>query len=128
MLHNMRRRAEAEGAGEFDFIVGLVRPVPAHPFAGPELDGGVGVFSGQLGHIVGDAVFVDVGRLVKRKVMPAFTTAWRCRTSLKYSSGMSVWVKTSKSGSQVMVVPVFFRSAGETFISPMSWPFSKWRS
>ena len=25
----------------------------------------MGVFSGQLGHIVGDAVFVDVGRLVK---------------------------------------------------------------
>ena len=65
MLDGMRRRAEAEGAGELDFIVGLVRPVPAHPLAGPELDGGVGVFSGQLGHIVGDAVFVDVGRLVK---------------------------------------------------------------
>ena len=65
MLDGMRRRAEAEGTGELDFIVGLVRPVPAHPFAGPELDGGVGVFSGQLGHVVGDAVFVDVGRLVK---------------------------------------------------------------
>ena len=60
--------------------------------------------------------------------MPAFTTAWRWRTSVKYSVGMSIWVKTSRSGSQVMVVPVFFRSAGATCISPTRLPFSKWRS
>ena len=65
VLHNMRRRAEAEGAGEFDFIVGLVRPVPPGPLPGPELDGGVGVVPRQFRHVVGDAVFVGKDGLGK---------------------------------------------------------------
>ena len=41
---------------------------------------------------------------------------------------MSMSVKTSRSGFQRMVVPVFFpRSVGSFFSPPMFSPFSKWR-
>ena len=65
VLDDVAGGAEAEGAGELHLVVGLVRPVPAHPLPGPELDGGVGVLPGQLGHVVGDAVFIGKDGLLK---------------------------------------------------------------
>ena len=65
VLNDMMGRAEAEGAGELYLVVRLVRPVPAGALPGPELDGGVGGLAGQLGHIVGNAVFVGEEGLLK---------------------------------------------------------------
>ncbi len=65
VLHHVDGGGEAEGAGELYLIVRLVRPVPALPLPGPELDGGVGALPGQLLHVVGDAVLVGVHRLLK---------------------------------------------------------------
>ena len=63
--------------------------------------------------------------------MPAFTTAWRFITSVKYSAGMSMSVNTSRSGSHRVRVPVRFLARGVFCSSspflPTTSPFSKWR-
>ena len=43
-----------------------------------------------------------------RKVIPAFTTACRFITSAKYEGGIAISVKTSRSGSHRVLVPLFF--------------------
>ncbi len=62
--------------------------------------------------------------------MLAFTTAWRRIISRYQSSGMSMEVKTSRSGRHLMVVPVRSSSVGSTwrafFLAPMTLPFLKW--
>ena len=59
---------KAEGHPQLHPVVRLVRPVPAGALRRPELHRGQGLASGQLLHIVPDAVFVIIGGL--RKALP----------------------------------------------------------
>ena len=60
VLHDLHLVGEAEGHRKLHLVLRLVCPVPAPPLGLPEDGGGEGVLPGQLGHIVHDAVVVDV--------------------------------------------------------------------
>ena len=60
---------KAEGGGELDLIVGLVLPVPAPALGRDEAGRGKGPLPRDLGHIVGDAVFIAVIRGLKLAVL-----------------------------------------------------------
>ena len=85
VLHHLHLVGEAEGRRELHFIFRLVCTVPAALLTLPEYRVRQPYFSGQLRHVIRNAVFIDKLRLRKAPVLslipevepypPRFTTA-----------------------------------------------------
>ena len=69
VLDDLHLVGKAAGGGELHLVLRLVRPVPAPLFRLPEHRGGQGALSGQLRHIVLDAVLVNEILLRQRAVL-----------------------------------------------------------